>query len=149
MGMWIYTSASGSVEALLTPKKAIDIADRFPQAIVRGIDLSPPPNDCVPPNCILEVDNMCKVSLATPTLTFTLTVNGSSDSCLRPSTQNFLRSHPHPSPPRRDLLRRMGRPTAAVTTRWLQTVGSSTWNTTSITSVTMGVCQRMPRSRIW
>ena len=34
--------------------EAIDAADRYPQAIVRGVDLYPPPQDWVPPNCILE-----------------------------------------------------------------------------------------------
>ncbi|KAE9378337.1 S-adenosyl-L-methionine-dependent methyltransferase [Stipitochalara longipes BDJ] len=37
---------------------AIDIADAFPSAIVRGIDLSPIQPGWVPPNCIFEVDDV-------------------------------------------------------------------------------------------
>lgn len=52
--MGIYTSSLSTIEALLTTRKAIDVADRYPHATVRGVDLSPPPEDWVPPNCILE-----------------------------------------------------------------------------------------------
>ncbi|OGE55745.1 hypothetical protein PENARI_c004G10368 [Penicillium arizonense] len=37
---------------------AIDVADFLPQSTVRGVDLFPPPVTWVPPNCILEVDNI-------------------------------------------------------------------------------------------
>ncbi|KAJ5178538.1 uncharacterized protein N7500_001237 [Penicillium coprophilum] len=37
---------------------AIDVADMFPSATVRGVDLFPPPVTWMPPNCILEVDNV-------------------------------------------------------------------------------------------
>lgn len=37
---------------------AIDAADKFPGAIVHGVDLFPPPTVWVPPNCILEVDDV-------------------------------------------------------------------------------------------
>ncbi|KAJ5557369.1 hypothetical protein N7513_002958 [Penicillium frequentans] len=36
---------------------AIDVADMFPDATVRGVDLFPPPVTWMPPNCILEVDD--------------------------------------------------------------------------------------------
>ncbi|KAJ5686814.1 hypothetical protein N7536_009433 [Penicillium majusculum] len=37
---------------------AIDVADMFPSATVRGVDLFPPPITWMPPNCTLEVDNV-------------------------------------------------------------------------------------------
>jgi len=37
---------------------AIDVADMFPNATVRGVDLFPPPVSWVPPNCVLEVDDV-------------------------------------------------------------------------------------------
>ena len=37
---------------------AVDVADMFPNAIVRGVDLYPPPNNWIPPNCIFEVDDV-------------------------------------------------------------------------------------------
>ncbi|KAJ5330500.1 hypothetical protein N7476_000283 [Penicillium atrosanguineum] len=37
---------------------AVDVADMFPSAVVRGVDLFPPPVDWTPPNCILEVDDV-------------------------------------------------------------------------------------------
>ncbi|KAJ5683372.1 hypothetical protein N7462_006537 [Penicillium macrosclerotiorum] len=37
---------------------AIDVADMFPETIVRGVDLFPPPVTWLPPNCILEVDDV-------------------------------------------------------------------------------------------
>ncbi|KXG51842.1 uncharacterized protein PGRI_092350 [Penicillium griseofulvum] len=37
---------------------AIDVADMFPEATVRGVDLFPPPGDWLPPNCIMEVDDV-------------------------------------------------------------------------------------------
>ncbi|KAJ6088106.1 hypothetical protein N7499_004288 [Penicillium canescens] len=37
---------------------AIDVADTFPSATVRGVDLFPPPVSWMPPNCILEVDDV-------------------------------------------------------------------------------------------
>ncbi|KAJ5567881.1 hypothetical protein N7450_010367 [Penicillium hetheringtonii] len=36
---------------------AIDVADMFPNATVRGVDLFPPPVSWLPPNCVLEVDD--------------------------------------------------------------------------------------------
>ncbi|KAJ5732487.1 hypothetical protein N7493_003968 [Penicillium malachiteum] len=36
---------------------AIDVADMFPTATVRGVDLFPPPITWMPPNCVLEVDD--------------------------------------------------------------------------------------------
>ncbi|KAJ5581715.1 hypothetical protein N7535_000335 [Penicillium sp. DV-2018c] len=39
---------------------AIDVADMFPEATVRGVDLFPPPVTWMPPNCILEVDNIAE-----------------------------------------------------------------------------------------
>ena len=37
---------------------AIDVADMFPSAVVRGVDLFPPPVNWTPPNCIFEVDDV-------------------------------------------------------------------------------------------
>ncbi|KAJ5605182.1 hypothetical protein N7510_010336 [Penicillium lagena] len=37
---------------------AVDVADMFPDANVRGVDLFPPPLDWLPPNCVLEVDDV-------------------------------------------------------------------------------------------
>jgi hypothetical protein len=37
---------------------AVDAADMFPQALVRGVDLYPPPVSWIPPNCVLEVDDV-------------------------------------------------------------------------------------------
>lgn len=37
---------------------AIDVADKFPDCEVHGVDLFPPPTIWVPPNCILEVDDI-------------------------------------------------------------------------------------------
>ncbi|CAG8027782.1 unnamed protein product [Penicillium nalgiovense] len=37
---------------------AVDVADMFSSATVRGVDLFPPPITWMPPNCILEVDNV-------------------------------------------------------------------------------------------
>ena len=54
MGMSKHDTSSSIVEALLTPRKAIDVADRYPHATIHGVDLYPPPQDWVPPNCILE-----------------------------------------------------------------------------------------------
>ena len=39
---------------------AIDVAQEFPNLIVRGVDLYPPPQTWVPPNCIFEVDNVAE-----------------------------------------------------------------------------------------
>lgn len=33
---------------------ARDVADKFPSAVVTGVDLYPPPETWVPPNCKLE-----------------------------------------------------------------------------------------------
>lgn len=37
---------------------AIDVADKFPDVNVHGVDLYPPPNSWVPPNCFLEVQDV-------------------------------------------------------------------------------------------
>ncbi|KAJ5728604.1 uncharacterized protein N7483_003112 [Penicillium malachiteum] len=37
---------------------AIDMADAYPDATVRGVDLFPPPATWVPPNCVFEVDDI-------------------------------------------------------------------------------------------
>lgn len=39
---------------------AIEVADQFPSAIVCGVALYPPPATWVPPNCILEVDDISR-----------------------------------------------------------------------------------------
>ena len=39
---------------------AIDVADRFPGADVHGVDLYPPQNNWVPPNCTLAVEDVTK-----------------------------------------------------------------------------------------
>ncbi|KAJ5217820.1 uncharacterized protein N7469_011445 [Penicillium citrinum] len=39
---------------------AIDAADMFPSATVRGVDLFPPPVTWMPPNCIFEVDDVLR-----------------------------------------------------------------------------------------
>ncbi|KAJ5774771.1 hypothetical protein N7457_009667 [Penicillium paradoxum] len=39
---------------------AIDVADMFPTTTVRGVDLFPPPVTWMPPNCILEVDDIAE-----------------------------------------------------------------------------------------
>lgn len=40
---------------------AIEVADQRPNCTVHGVDLYPPPQTWVPPNCILEVDDLTKV----------------------------------------------------------------------------------------
>ncbi|KAJ5291454.1 hypothetical protein N7478_000705 [Penicillium angulare] len=37
---------------------AMDVADMFPNAVVRGVDLFPPPGSWIPPNCVFEVDDV-------------------------------------------------------------------------------------------
>lgn len=37
---------------------AIDVAERYPTATVRGVDLYPPPQSWMPANCYLEVDDI-------------------------------------------------------------------------------------------
>lgn len=39
---------------------AIDMADRYPSANVRGVDIFPPPVSWMPPNCIFEVDDILR-----------------------------------------------------------------------------------------
>ncbi|KAJ5976425.1 hypothetical protein N7481_010132 [Penicillium waksmanii] len=39
---------------------AIDIADQYPSATVRGVDIFPPPVTWMPPNCIFEVDDILR-----------------------------------------------------------------------------------------
>ena len=36
----------------------MDVADKYPDTTVHGIDLFPPPNTWVPPNCVLEVEDV-------------------------------------------------------------------------------------------
>lgn len=38
----------------------MDVADKYPDATVYGIDLFPPPHNWVPPNCVLEVEDVSK-----------------------------------------------------------------------------------------
>lgn len=42
-------------EVLIVPR---DVADMFPNATVRGVDLFPPPVTWMPPNCVIEVDDV-------------------------------------------------------------------------------------------
>ncbi|CEJ59996.1 hypothetical protein PMG11_08593 [Penicillium brasilianum] len=37
---------------------AVDVADLFPEATVRGVDLFPPPVTWIPPNCFFEIDDI-------------------------------------------------------------------------------------------
>ncbi|KAK5055388.1 hypothetical protein LTR84_013138 [Exophiala bonariae] len=37
---------------------AVDVADKYPEAVVYGVDLSPPPVTWMPPNCHLQVDDV-------------------------------------------------------------------------------------------
>ncbi|KAJ6029877.1 hypothetical protein N7460_010143 [Penicillium canescens] len=39
---------------------AIDVADRYPSATVRGVDIFPPPVSWMPPNCVFEVDDVLR-----------------------------------------------------------------------------------------
>ena len=39
---------------------AVDVADRYPNVTVHGVDLYPPPQTWVPPNCKFEVDDLTK-----------------------------------------------------------------------------------------
>ncbi|KAJ5827961.1 uncharacterized protein N7525_006214 [Penicillium rubens] len=39
---------------------AIDVADHFPSATVRGVDIFPPPVTWMPPNCLFEVDDVLR-----------------------------------------------------------------------------------------
>ncbi|KAJ5593165.1 hypothetical protein N7537_010069 [Penicillium hordei] len=39
---------------------AVDMADIYPSATVRGVDIFPPPVTWMPPNCILEVDDILR-----------------------------------------------------------------------------------------
>ena len=39
---------------------ALDVADKFPNLTVHGVDLYPPPKTWVAPNCVLEVDDVTK-----------------------------------------------------------------------------------------
>ncbi|KAJ5463278.1 hypothetical protein N7475_008222 [Penicillium sp. IBT 31633x] len=39
---------------------AIDAADMYPSAVVRGVDLFPPPVTWMPPNCVFEVDDVLR-----------------------------------------------------------------------------------------
>lgn len=36
----------------------MDVADKYPDTTVCSIDLFPPPNTWVPPNCVLEVEDV-------------------------------------------------------------------------------------------
>ncbi|KAJ6118930.1 hypothetical protein N7471_013550 [Penicillium samsonianum] len=37
-----------------------DVADLYPSAIVRGVDIFPPPVTWMPPNCVFEVDDVLR-----------------------------------------------------------------------------------------
>lgn len=37
------------------------MADRFPKAVVRGVDLFPPLVSWIPPTCIFEVDDVLQL----------------------------------------------------------------------------------------
>lgn len=39
---------------------ACEVADKYPGALVQGVDLYPPPDTWVPPNCKFEVDDVLK-----------------------------------------------------------------------------------------
>lgn len=39
---------------------AVEVADRYPSTFVQGVDLYPPPENWVPPNCKFEVDDLLK-----------------------------------------------------------------------------------------
>ncbi|CAL5870647.1 uncharacterized protein PFLUO_LOCUS4887 [Penicillium psychrofluorescens] len=39
---------------------AIDVADAYPSATVRGVDIFPPPVSWMPPNCVFEVDDVLR-----------------------------------------------------------------------------------------
>lgn len=39
---------------------AVDVSETFPQAVVYGVDLMPPPDNVVPPNCLFELDDVTK-----------------------------------------------------------------------------------------
>lgn len=39
---------------------AVDVAETLPQAVVYGVDLMPPPDNVVPPNCVFELDDVTK-----------------------------------------------------------------------------------------
>ncbi|KAF3384708.1 Secondary metabolism regulator LAE1 [Penicillium rolfsii] len=39
---------------------AIDVADLYPTATIRGVDLFPPPVTWMPPNCVFEVDDVLR-----------------------------------------------------------------------------------------
>ncbi|KAJ5215143.1 hypothetical protein N7468_010822 [Penicillium chermesinum] len=39
---------------------AVDVADLYPNATVRGVDIFPPPVSWVPPNCVFEVDDVLR-----------------------------------------------------------------------------------------
>ena len=45
---------------LLIQDRAKEVADKFPSALVQGVDLSPPPDTWLPPNCKFEVDDVLK-----------------------------------------------------------------------------------------
>lgn len=50
--------------------RAISVADRFPNLTVRGVDLYPPPQSHVPPNCIFEVDDFTSEWYYIPSVSF-------------------------------------------------------------------------------
>lgn len=39
---------------------AQDVADKYPSAVVHGVDLYPPPETWVPPNCVFSVEDALK-----------------------------------------------------------------------------------------
>lgn len=38
----------------------LDVAEQFPNLMVHGVDLSPPPQVWMPPNCSFSVDDICE-----------------------------------------------------------------------------------------
>lgn len=44
----------------LISDRAIEVADLYPSAYIQGVDLYPPPETWVPPNCKFEVDDVLK-----------------------------------------------------------------------------------------
>lgn len=41
-------------------KSLSDVADLYPTATVRGVDMFPPPVTWMPPNCVFEVDDILR-----------------------------------------------------------------------------------------
>ena len=52
--------STGTGERYLMHSRTRDVADRFPSALIHGVDISPPPDTWVPLNCEFEVDDVLK-----------------------------------------------------------------------------------------